>query len=199
MTNSVLGVRNIQHTNGTDAMSIRSDGRVIPAVSGSIIQIQYAQSVSHASNAFSNTTYTKLTNFPSVSITPTSTSSKIMIDVMWNGEFTPVEVTWGSVFMLYRDDTLIKGNTETGLASTVPQGMFGSATSYTSTDADSTPERMVGRYFDEPSTTSQITYFLGLFSGNGAGTVHINRTVTGNTSGGYERMISNITATELAG
>ena len=28
MTNSVLGVRNIQHTNGTDAMSIASDGSV---------------------------------------------------------------------------------------------------------------------------------------------------------------------------
>ena len=199
MTNSVLGVRNIQHTNGTDAMSIQSDGRVIPAVSGSIIQIQYAQSVTHASESVSQNTYTKLTNFPSVSITPTSTSSKIMIDVMWNGEFTPVGMTWGSVFMLYRDDTLIKGNTETGLSSTVPQGMFSPATSYTSSDADSTPERMVGRYFDEPSTTSQITYFLGFFTGNGPGTIHINRTVAANTSGGYERMISNITATELAG
>lgn len=40
MTNSVLGVRNIQHTNGTDAMTIASDGSVtISNTPGQILEV----------------------------------------------------------------------------------------------------------------------------------------------------------------
>lgn len=41
MTNSVLGVRNIQHTNGTDAMTIASDGSVTftQAGTGQILEV----------------------------------------------------------------------------------------------------------------------------------------------------------------
>ena len=206
MTNSVLGVRNIQHTNGTSSYSIAADGTIttdkfIIPPAGGIIQIQYAQSTTRTSQAFSAQTYNKLTSFPSATITPTSTSSKIMIDIMWNGEFSPVGNTWNSAFCLYRGNTLIVGNTEdnTGWSAAVAQGMFTPTTSYTSSDADSTPEQGIGKYFDTPSTTSAITYYLGYYTGNASGTIYINGMVNASTSGGYERYISNMTLTEIAG
>lgn len=163
--------------------------------SGAIIQVQYDQSTTGTYQAHSAATYTKLTSFPSVTITPTSTSSKLMIDVMWNGEFDVVSNTWSSVFMLYRDSTLLKGNTDSGYNST---GMFTATTSYTTSDNNSTAEQMVGKYYDEPATTSAITYYLGLRAST-AGNIFINRVVNGSTSNGYERMISNMTVTEIAG
>ena len=192
---ATLGCDTIEHTNGTEAATISTSGRLIPSVAGGIIQVQYNQSTTGTYQAHTAHTYTKLTNFPSVTITPTSTSSKLMIDVMWNGEFDNVGTTWGSVFVLYRDNTLIKGNTDSGFNYT---GMFVPTTSYTNSDADSTAEQMTGRYFDEPSTTSAITYYLGLKAVN-TGNIFINRVVNGNTGNGYERMISNMTIMEIAG
>ena len=170
-------------------------GLVNTPSSGSIIQVQYDQLTTGTYQQHSANTYTKLTSFPSVTITPTSTSSKLMIDVMWNGEFDVVGNTWSSVFVLYRDNTLLKGNTDTGYNYS---GMFIPTTSYTSSDDDSTAEQMIGKYFDTPSTTSAVTYYLGL-KATTAGHIFINRVVNGSTANGYERMISNMTITEIAG
>ena len=173
----------------------KTAGNKIMMPQGGIIQIQYNQLTTGTYQAITAGTYVKLTNFPSVTITPTSTSSKMKIDVMWNGEFDVVDNTWNSVFVLYRDNTLLKGNTDTGYSST---GMFPPKSSYTSSDADSTPESMNGTYFDEPNTTSAITYYLGIRASNG-NNIFINRVVGGSTSDGYERMISNMCVTEIAG
>ena len=183
---SIIKVDEIQTTSGS--------GFVKP-MAGSIIQIQYDQSTTGTYQAITAGTYVKLTNFPNVTITPTSTSSKMKIDVMWNGEFDVKDNAWNSVFMLYRDSTLIKGNTDTGYSST---GMFAAKDSYTNSDNDSTPESMNGTYFDEPNTTSAITYYLGIRASNG-NNIFINRVVNGATSDGYERMISNMCVTEIAG
>lgn len=163
--------------------------------SGSVVQIQYDQLTTGTYQAITADTYVKLTSFPNVTITPTSTSSKMKIDVMWNGEFDNYNNTWNSVFVLYRDSTLIKGNTDTGYVST---GMFASKASTSLTDNDSTPESMNGTYFDEPNTTSAITYYLGIFAAHG-NNIFINRVVNGATTSGYERMISNMVVTEIAG
>lgn len=183
---SIIKVDEIQTTSGS--------GFVKP-MAGSIIQIQYDQLTTGTSQAFSANTYTKLTSFPSVTITPTSTASKIMIDVMWTGEFGVVGNTWSSVFMLYRDSTLINGNTDSGYNY---MGIACPTTSYTSSDDDSTQEKCTFKYFDEPSTTSAITYYLGIKATN-ADTIYINRTVNNSTANGYERTISYISATEIAG
>ena len=183
---SIIKVDEIQTTSGS--------GFVKP-MAGSIIQIQHDQLTTGTSQAFSANTYTKLTNFPSVTITPTSTSSKIMIDVMWNGEFGVVGNTWSSVFVLYRDSTLIKGNTDSGYNYS---GIAVPTTSYTSSDDDSTAEQCIFKYYDEPSTTSGITYYLGI-KATSADTLYINRVVNNQTANGYERMISNMTVTEIAG
>ena len=162
---------------------------------GGIIQIQYGQSTTRAQQAISGQTYTKLTAFPSATITPLATTSKMMIDVMWNGEFSNVNNTWDTVFVLYRDDTLLKGHTTTANAA----GMFTATTSFQNVDDDSTAESMHGRYFDEPNTTSEITYYLGIRTQSGDDNFTINGVVNSNTGNNYERFISNITVTEIAG
>ena len=53
-------------------------------------------------------------------------------------------------------------------------------------------------YFDEPNTTSAITYKLG-FIGNTGMAIYINRCVADNNAGNYERGTSFISATEIAG
>ena len=192
---SVLKVDNIQNSSGTQSMEIASNGFVIPPAGG-IIQIQYNQlTTGTMSQSIAANTYVKLNNFPTVTITPVSTSSKIMIDVMWNGEFGVVNNTWGSVFTLYRDDTLIKGNTDSGYNYS---GIAVPTTSYTSSDDDSTMEQCIFKYYDEPNTTSAITYAVGVKLTN-ADTVRINRVVNASTADGYERAVSHITATEIAG
>lgn len=178
-----------------DEIAPKTTGQIIKMPAGSLLQIQYGQSVTGTSQSFSANTYTKLTSFPSVTITPSSTSSKIMIDVMWTGEFGVVGNTWSSVFMLYRDDTLINGNTDSGYNYS---GIACPTTSYTSSDDDSTQEKCTFRYFDEPNTTSEITYYLGV-KATTADTIYINRTVNNSTINGYERTTSHITATEIAG
>jgi|DEB0MinimDraft_6_1074348.scaffolds.fasta_scaffold28507_2 hypothetical protein len=182
---SVLKVDNIQNSSG---------GFVIPPAGG-IIQIQYDQLTTGTSQSVTTQTWNKLTNFPSVTITPTSTTSKLKIDVMWNGEFSGQSDAFNSLFALYKDNTLIVGNTDTGYTMT---GMWCPSMSYTGTDNDSTPETMTGTYYDEPNTTSAITYYLAFWPTNSS-TIYINRVVNSNTGDGYERMISNMTVTEIAG
>jgi len=163
---------------------------------GGVIQIQYDQlTTAPAPVTITASTYTKLTTLPNVTITPVSTSSKMKIDVMWNGEFGDQSAAYNGVWCLYRNSTLIKGNTETGYGSV---GMAASSVSYWAADADSTPENASYTYFDEPNTTSAITYYMGFFSTIGAG-LYTNRAVNTSTSGGYERLITNMTVTEIAG
>ena len=52
-------------------------------------------------------------------------------------------------------------------------------------------------YFDTPSTTSQITYKIGLLP-RFSGTLYVNRTVTDNDNNAHERGISFTSATEIA-
>ena len=182
---SVLKVDNIQNSSG---------GFVIPPAGG-IIQIQYDQLTTSDVVTMTASTYTKLTTLPNVTITPASTSSKMKIDVMWNGEFGSMDSAYDGVWCLYRDNTLIKGNTEAGYSAA---GMAASSISYWVQEANSTPENASYTYFDEPNTTSAITYYIGFYTSQGGG-LYTNRTVTSNTSDGFERMISNMTVTEIAG
>lgn len=192
---SILKVSEIQDpTNSNTAFTIGTDGRPYPKAGG-IVQMQYGQLTTFASQALTADTYTKLTAFPTVTITPASTSSILKIDVMWNGEFGVADNQYNNVFVLYRDSTLIKGNTESGA---VAAGMWGASTNYYAIDVDSTAEQLQGTYFDEPSTTSAITYHLGIRVSN-ADTIYTNRVINTTNADGYERFISNITVTEIAG
>lgn len=194
---SVLKVDNIQNSSGTQSMQIASNGFVIPP-SGGIIQIQHEQLTTAAvSQTIPLNTASVINNFPTVSITPNSTSSKIKVECQWHGEFSNADSEFNHMFMFYRDSTRL-GNTD-GKTNTW-FGVAPASITYRTDSADnnSTTQILYMTYFDEPNTTSQVTYKLGIVA-NTAQTIYINRTVNNADAHNYERGTSFISATEIAG
>ena len=187
---SILGVEQLQHPNGTTAATIASDGRLIPVKAGGIIQTQYTQLTTAATQAWSANTPTAFTDL-TVNITPTSTSSIIKLECHIAGEFASDSATFDHVVFFYRDTTALKF---TGSTSGSKVGISAITRTHYAADDNSTGEVGYFTYFDSPNTTSQITYKLGIVS-NIATTFYINTTV--NTSDEY--FVSNIAATEIAG
>lgn len=194
---SILKVDSIQTSSGTQSMEIASNGFVIPP-SGGIIQIQHEQFLSSAvSQTIAAGTSSVVNNFPTVSITPNSTSSKIKIDCQWFGEFGNDTSETNHMFFFYRDSTKL-GNTTSDSNTWI--GIAPASVTYKTDGASnsSTGNILYMTYFDEPNTTGEITYKLGLVA-NATQTIYINRNVSAVNSNNYERGTSFISATEIAG
>jgi len=190
---SILKVDNIQNSSGTSSMSIASNGLVIPPAGG-IIQTQYTQFTgtnTYSTTAATDAVITDLT----VNITPVSTSSIIRIDAMVNGEWSNQAGATDGVWFFYRDATKLShsaaGNRNVGIR-------MGSFISYNVQDNDSTPEGTYYSYFDAPTSTSQITYKVGVNSASGF-IYYLNRTISDTDLINYERGTSFICVTEIAG
>ena len=181
---SIIKVDEIQTTSGS--------GFVKP-MAGSIIQIQYDQYTGTDSQSISSQTDTALDNL-SVSITSTSTSSVIKLEAQIFFEPSTVVSEYNNLFFFYRDSTKLAADT----AGSRPLGVSISTTGFYSNDASSTPSMAHLTYFDTPSSTSAITYKVGAWF-YGAVTFYMNRSVTDTNGADYERGISLISATEIAG
>jgi len=126
----------------------------------------------------------------SVSITPTSSSSKILVLFQINGS---QQVGAGRAYLkLLRDSTVINAGATAG-SRTRALGGFSSA----DTSIPSTP--VSGNYLDSPATTSSTTYKIQIAMTAGSGTAYINRTVLDNDGADQLRMASQITVMEIAG
>lgn len=160
---------------------------------GGIIQVQYMQYTSTMSQAFSANSY-QILNFGNVTITPTSTTSKIHLQahIMYeHGDNN--NTSWNHTWFFWRDSTRLShadaGSRNCGIS-------MGTLTYYAD-DSNSTPEVVRYDYFDEPNTTSQVTYKVGYRPYN-AESLRINSTY-GNADGtGHERGISFMSATEIS-
>lgn len=162
---------------------------------GNIIQIQRTQFTGTneiSITAGADTVFTDLT----VNITPSSTSSIIKIDAQVTGEWANQGAATDGVWFFFRDTTKLShaatGSRNVGI-------MPASFLSYGSSNAGSTPENVYYSYFDSPSSTSQITYKVGVNEPAGGYNYFLNRTVSDSDSYSYERGISFITVTEIAG
>jgi hypothetical protein len=172
---SILGVETLQHTNGTDAATIKSDGTFYPT--GGVVQVVQA-----VKSDYFTTTSTTWVDIPSLAatITPKSTSSKIMVE-FHIGSHTPT--TAASIkYKIVRDGTTDVG---VGLA-----GQGDQATAAVTVDA-TRGEGISMKYLDSPATTSATTYKIQMEVGGG--TVDINRRPS------VYGTISTITLTEIAG
>ena len=162
--------------------------------SGTILQVKNTTFTGTSTTAFASSTNTKLTDL-SVNITPTSTSSIIKIEAQITGEHSRADAIYNTGWFFYRDNTALvapnAGNRNAGI-------QMGTSLSYWTGNPDSTPENANYMYFDSPSSTSQITYTVGIVSYY-AGNWHLNRTALDSNTVDYERGISTISVTEIAG
>jgi len=124
----------------------------------------------------------------SVAITPSSTSSKILILAFVNGSQNVQ--TAGGFFTLKRDSTeIFRGD-----ASSSRQRATGNLASYSNAYINgNTPV-----FLDSPSSTSELTYKVSVCSDGSNTTVYINRPASNNDNGGYIVGASSIIVMEIA-
>ena len=161
--------------------------------SGSVLQVQYTQFTGTASPTITVNTDTALTDL-TVSITPTSASSKILLQthVFFEGNNSNDH---DYVWMFFRDATVLKAPVAGSRRSSISAG----TTIYYETNYNSTPSTAVYQYFDTPASTSALTYKVGVQNSGLTSTLYINRSAFDTDAVNYERGISYISATEIAG
>ena len=150
-------------------------GTVSGAGGGKVLQLQHSvlsTAASHNTNTFADMGL-------DVNITPSSTSSKILVFV--NGYVGSDTATANVHFDVQRDSTTIIGDTVIRIAN----------------DSQATYRfyNIVFNWYDSPSTTSQIQYSLR--ARTNAGTMYLNR--PGNQGGFPDVADSTITAMEIQG
>jgi hypothetical protein len=163
-------------------------------VGGKVLQVVSTLYTTATSQSISQNTITNVTGV-NVSITPSSTSNKILIYCRFFGEFSgdPQDAMFG----LKRDSVEIGGAVSAGDRT---YGISIPVDSATSTDNASTPDTVYFHHLDSPSLTSSLTYYLTAYAKTSGRTLYINRTV--NDSSGspyfYERGSCEITAMEIS-
>ena len=158
----------------------------LPA-SGKILQVK--QTVYTTAFSTSSTSFVDVSGF-SVDITPSSTSSKVLVheDSMISASY------YVGHLQLHRNSTLIYQGVQVGNR---PNHTIIFAQNPT---ADGIHQRSSAMYLDSPSTTSQVTYKIrALGRVDGGGTLYINRTTQDRDTIGYDaRGVSSITVMEVA-
>lgn len=161
--------------------------------SGSILQVQSTFYNTTFSQSLTLNTKTAINNL-NVNITPSSTSSKIFLFGRTVNELSNT-TNHDLTYFFLRNSTAINIGTASGSRRT---GMISAFQNYRDADANSTPDPLNMFTIDTPSTTSQITYHIGVEHTQNA-TLYVNRTVNDSDSVGYERLSSEIIAMEIKG
>ena len=190
---SILKVDNLQDSSGTGT----------PYIKGAVLQTVVHQEDGATSFSSSASTADELllasnaadsTSHLSLSITPKSVNSKILLtaSVFFEGTSTSFQVyTWS----LYRDSTKLCAPA----AGSRTRCIAGTAAGYHTADAASTADSANFNYYDSPNTTSAITYAVSFNSTSGADTIYLNRTKNDADTASYERGVSILIAQEIGG
>ena len=126
----------------------------------------------------------------SVSITPTSSSNKILIQVYVTGDGRAGQSR--ANFRLMRDSTAICiGDTAGGRAR--------STFAIYDTSDNHSPDNASMAFLDSPATTSAVTYKMQMVSGNNSGNVSVNRAYTWSDAFAHGATASSITVMEVSG
>ena len=160
------------------------------ASGGGIIQcVQTVKTDTFSTSASGNTAITGL----SASITPRSTSNKIL--VTYNINYDSTRGNSGGGFRIFRDGSHITASSgaTAGNRYTV-SGDFGS-----NNDADQSGMHRSFTYLDSPSSTSSLTYQIYTYQESSSFTTHINRARGDGDQGDDPRMSSVITLMEISG
>jgi hypothetical protein len=173
-------------TNGSGAFSF--------ADKGTILQIKQTHLTTSSSQSLSQLTVAELSGL-SVSITPISSTSDMLIFVRWNGEHS-LGSNYNFIFGVRRDSTDL-GNPSASGSRNVGQAII--SMGYGGSDGSSTPDSCYYSFLDtaRSSGTSQITYKATVKT-NDAGTLYNQRTASNLDTGDYELLTSNIVVMEVA-
>lgn len=161
-------------------------------VTGTVLQVKYFQLTTEQIETYGTSNNDQaITNF-NIDITPKSTSSIIKLE-------SNIAYECGS----YAGDTMwffFRNNLKLAATSAGDSQNYGISPGLLSFHNNNgvTMEFSTLTYFDTPSTTSAITYKLGVRA-YGTNSFYINRTISSGTSAIYERGVSFISATEIAG
>ena len=193
--NSTNGRTYIYYDDGTTAQWVSAVGEIaltsadLPA--GTVLQVVSTTKTDIYSASVTDPNFTSNVTGLEASITPRSTSSKILVQVSISGARDGNYVI--VVPRLMRDSTPIGIATSAGsrTAATSPQIIVSGATAN------------IGvaniNFLDSPNTTSSITYGVQLAGVGSTHTVFVNRGATDFDNSNYARGISTITLMEIAG
>jgi hypothetical protein len=190
-----VGSANQYLKNGSTAGTLEFGAIATSALpTGAILQVRATYVDTPDSQAITANTRVNISQL-SVSITPTTLTSNMLVFVRWNGE-SSLAGQYDSVFGLRR------GSTDLGLQSSVGNratGMQMTAVGHWASNADSTPDSANWFYLDEDDRTAsgQITYNATVIY-NQNSTLYNQRSV-GSTDGvTFERPTSSILVMEVA-
>ena len=176
---------------GLDAADLTGTVASARLPAGSVLQV--VQTVKTDTSSVTGTAFVDVPNY-SVTITPQSTSNKIMVEVCLhvgeNQDAFPV-------FRMYRNGT------ELQIASAISpgtSGMFGKTTTQNSSRDQYLIEPVNFKFLDTPNSTSAVTYTLKCrpFGVSAGRIIYFNRSQTVGDGNQYT-VISTFTATEIAG
>lgn len=161
---------------------------------GKVLQVVSTYNTDYVSQSIPANTQTNVTNM-SVTITPSSTSSKVLIMVNWAGETG--SSAWDATVGLKRGTTQIGQPQNTGSTYGGNIGIAGPYGAYQS-DNNSTGEFSNFQYLDSPATTSAVTYYMtyGSQTGQTLKSGGVLSWSTGNTTS-YERFTYGMMALEI--
>jgi hypothetical protein len=154
-------------------------------VTGGILQVVSTTKTDTFSLA--STTFTEITNL-TATITPKSTSSKILVMVSINSGSNQNSVT-----LIQR---LMRNTTPIGVGDAAGSRTQGN-TLRVASSTNTLSVLSSYQFLDSPSTTSAITYSVQV-RGENATTFYVNRTETDNDNAQYARASSTITCMEVA-
>ena len=169
---------------------INGSGRIIVRPSGSILQVvSTIKTDTFGSAASGDTAITGL----SVSITPTSTSSRIF--VIYSINYDSTRSNSGGGFRIYRNGSHLTGasGASAGNRYTVNADFGANA------NADQSGMHRTGQVVDNPATTSALTYAVYVNQDSSSFSTYINRARTDGNETDDPRMASTITVFEIAG
>ena len=165
------------------------DGVDVSNITGGKI-LQVVSTTDDTAYSNSGTSYTQILG---TTITPSSTSSKILIIV--HAQFSCSQDTYGGA-------TLLRGGTEISKSDETTGG--GNANQYTVSinhrdgDAQWESEMVSINFLDTPSTTSATTYYLGFRKDYGT-QINVNRPYATNNNPYHWNTVSTMTLMEVAG
>ena len=164
---------------------------ITPDTTGTILQVVQSEIATTQNTTSTGYTTSNLT----ASITPSSTSSKIMLSARFMGEYGTA-TNYDLVFFILRGSTKINVGVSEGDRTT---GTIANFMGFYNADADNTPDGTQLVTLDAShNSTSQLTYHIGLQTRN-ADTMYVNRTVGDSNSTATERFSSEIIAMEIKG